>query len=49
MLDVMWAVATYERLVSDWDLPRDEAVRAVTWVIRLMETAIAEGRRPARR
>jgi AcrR family transcriptional regulator len=46
MLDVLWSVAAYERLVIDWQLDRDEAIRAVTWVIGLVEGAVREGRRP---
>ena len=46
MLDVLWSVAAYERLVIDWQLDRDEAIRAVTWVIGLVEDAVKEGRQP---
>jgi hypothetical protein len=48
MLDVLWAVGSYERLVVDWDLDREEAIRGITWVIALVEDAVAEGRRPRR-
>jgi AcrR family transcriptional regulator len=48
MLDVLWAVATYERLVNDWKLDRDEAIRGVAWAIGLVGDAVAEGRRPSR-
>ena len=27
LLDVLWSVATYERLVSDWEMDSDEAIR----------------------
>jgi len=47
-LDVLWSVAAYERLAVDWELEPEEAVRAVTWVIGLVETAIRDGRRPPR-
>jgi AcrR family transcriptional regulator len=47
LLDVLWSVATYERLVSDWDMDRDQAVETVTWAIGLVEDAIREGRRPS--
>jgi AcrR family transcriptional regulator len=46
--DVLWAVSSYERLVVDWHLDRDEAIRAITWVIGLLQQAISEGRRPPR-
>jgi AcrR family transcriptional regulator len=45
-LDVLWSVATYERLVADWRLDRDAAVRAVTWVIALVAEAVSSGRSP---
>jgi AcrR family transcriptional regulator len=48
MFDVLWAVGSYERLVVDWGLDREEAIRAITWVIGLVEQAVREGRRPAR-
>lgn len=48
MLDVLWSVASYERLVADWELDPKHAIRAVTWVIRLVEDAIRRGRRPDR-
>ncbi len=46
MFDVLWGVAPYERLVADWDLDPDEAVRGITWVIGLIEDAVRAGRRP---
>ena len=46
MLDVLWAVVSYERLVVDWELDPKDAVRGITWVIGLVEAAVREGRRP---
>ena len=46
MLDVLWSVVSYERLVADWELDPMEAIRGVTWVIGLVEDAIRHGRRP---
>ena len=46
MFDVLWAVGSYERLVTDWQLDRDEAIRAITWVVGLVEEAVRAGRRP---
>jgi len=48
VLDVLWSVASYERLVADWKLDSDEAIRAVTWVMGLVEDAIRGGNRPGR-
>jgi len=46
MLDVLWSVVSYERMVTDWDLDPGEAVRGITWVIGLVEDAIRDGRWP---
>lgn len=48
MLDLLWAVASYERLVTDWQLDADDAIRGVRWVIGLIEDAVRDGRRPPR-
>jgi len=48
MFDVLWAVGSYERLAVDWQLDREEAIRAISWVIGLLQEAVAEGRRPPR-
>src|SRR5262245_16551654 len=47
MFDVLWGVASYERLVVDWQLDRNQAIRAITWVIGLVEGAVRKGRRPS--
>jgi AcrR family transcriptional regulator len=47
MLDVLWSLATYERLVADWQLDPEEATRGVTWVIGLVQDAIRDGRPPS--
>jgi AcrR family transcriptional regulator len=46
MLDVLWAVGSYERLLVDWELDRDEAIRGITWVIGLVQETIRENRPP---
>jgi AcrR family transcriptional regulator len=48
MFDVLWAVSSYERLVVDWHLDREDAIRGITWVIGLLQQAVSEGRRPPR-
>jgi AcrR family transcriptional regulator len=48
MLDVLWSVASYERLVADWKLDPKEAIRGVTWVMGLVADAIRNGRPPDR-
>lgn len=46
VLDVLWNVATYERLVADWEMDRDQAIETVSWAIGLVEDAIRRGRKP---
>jgi len=46
VFDVLWAVGSYERLIVDWELDREEAIRAITWVIGLVEDAIRCDHRP---
>jgi AcrR family transcriptional regulator len=46
MFDVLWAVGSYERLVVDWDLDREEAIRGISWVIDLVEAAVRDDKRP---
>jgi AcrR family transcriptional regulator len=48
VFDVLWGVASYERLVLDWQLHPDEAIRALRWAIGLVEAAIREGAGPPR-
>jgi AcrR family transcriptional regulator len=49
MLDVLWGVAAYERLVRDWQLEPERAIAAVNWVIQMVESAVMEGQAPSRR
>ncbi len=46
VLDVLWSVVSYERLVVDWELDPKEAVRALSWVIGLVNSAVREGLAP---
>ncbi len=46
VFDALWSVATYERLVVDWEIDHDRAVRGITWVIGLVEQAVRDGRGP---
>jgi AcrR family transcriptional regulator len=47
MFDVLWAVGAYERLVVDWELDDEAAIRAITWVIGMVEDAVRTGARPS--
>ena len=46
MLDVLWGVPSYERLVTAWNLDGQEATEAITWLIGLLVDAIRHDRRP---
>ncbi|HUO49056.1 MAG TPA: helix-turn-helix domain-containing protein, partial [Acidimicrobiales bacterium] len=46
MLDVLWSVAAYERLVRDWQLDPRQAISAIGWVIAMVESAVRDGRAP---
>ena len=48
LLDVLWSVASFERLVADWRLDRADAIRGVGWLVGLVEAAVRDGRRPVR-
>jgi AcrR family transcriptional regulator len=41
VLDVLWSVASYERMVVDWQIDPAEATRGISWVIGLVRQAIA--------
>ena len=49
MLDVLWSVVSYERLVAEWGLDPEDAIRGLTWVIGLVEDAIRAGHAPVAR
>jgi AcrR family transcriptional regulator len=46
LLDVFWSVPTYERMSAAWELAEADIATAITWVISLIEAAIAAGRAP---
>lgn len=46
VFDVLWSVASYERLVVEWQLDRKQAITGLTWVIGLVEQAVRKGQRP---
>jgi AcrR family transcriptional regulator len=49
LLDVLWSVSSYERLVRDWELDTEEAIRGTAWLIGLVDSAIRAGERPPAR
>lgn len=46
VFDVLWSVASYERLVLDWHLDEDLAAGALTWAIGLVEKELRSGEKP---
>jgi AcrR family transcriptional regulator len=42
VLDVLWSVASYERMVVDWQIEPAEATRGISWVIGLVRQAITQ-------
>lgn len=45
LLDVLWSLATYDRLTNAWGLDAGQASKAVTATARLVVEAVANGRR----
>jgi AcrR family transcriptional regulator len=43
VLDVLWSVVSYERMVVDWELAPEDAIRGLTWAIQLVEAAVRAG------
>ena len=46
LLDISWNLASYERLATAWNLDAEGVTRGITWMVRLLEEAIRDGRRP---
>lgn len=46
VLDIFWNPPTYERLVAVWGFDSERAIHALSWLIRLTEEAIRDGRHP---
>jgi AcrR family transcriptional regulator len=46
LVDVLWSVVSYERLVVEWGLDAEQAAQAVGWLVDLLEQAIRDGNGP---
>lgn len=46
LLDVLWSLPTFERLVQAWGIPADDASSAVAWALDVLLGAVREGSRP---
>ncbi|WP_006241985.1 TetR/AcrR family transcriptional regulator [Mycolicibacterium tusciae] len=42
LLDVLWNVPSYERLVGEWDMDGTDATRAIGWLMAKVVTAIED-------
>jgi AcrR family transcriptional regulator len=47
MLDMLWNVNAYERMMTTWRLDKQRAIQANDWMIGLIERAIQQGMRPS--
>jgi hypothetical protein len=46
LLDVLWHLPSFERLVSIWGLPGEDATAAITWLIAKVVQAVEDGESP---
>lgn len=46
VLDLLWSVQSYQRLLHAWGLDGEQATRAITWAIGVLSDAIRAGQRP---
>ncbi len=46
LLDVLWNLPSYERLIGAWGLPAEDATRAITWVMGKLVRAVEDGDPP---
>jgi AcrR family transcriptional regulator len=46
LLDVVWSMPAYERLVGGWDLDGDDATHAITWLMSLLTNVIDDDEPP---
>ena len=46
VLDILWSLPPYERMITSWGFDAGRAIGAITWLIGLIEEAIRNGRRP---
>ena len=46
LLDLVWSMPGYERLVGAWDFDGDDATRAITWLMSLLTDTIDDDAPP---
>jgi AcrR family transcriptional regulator len=49
LVDVLWGLPTYRRLIDDWGLDANQAADSVGWLIDLLTKAVRDGQRPTSR
>ena len=47
LIDVLWGLPTYRRMIDDWGLDANQAADSVGWLISLLSDAVRDGRGPA--
>ena len=48
LLDVLWSVPSFERLITQWGLGTEDATDTITWALDLVVAAIHAGQPPRR-
>ena len=46
LLDVLWNLPAFERLVRDWNLPPERATEGLTWLVELVLRTVQAGETP---
>jgi AcrR family transcriptional regulator len=46
VLDVLWSIPSYERLVASWGLDSGSAIGALAWLVDLVNGAVRAGHKP---
>jgi len=46
LLDILWSIPSYERMVASWELDADHVIRGLTWLIDLVNEAVKNGSKP---
>jgi hypothetical protein len=46
LIDVLWGLPTFRRLIDDWGLDVGEAARSVGWLLDLLSEAVRTGNGP---
>ena len=46
MLDMLWDPTTHDRLKGSWGLDSGQSIRAITWLIALVQAALDDNNRP---